>query len=101
MNEIYDPFEDVIVLFLFFGLLFFGIMSNVAEKEKYKTLGVVMASISWISLVLYVFPELTYIVTAPAVFFKGIAMGLLGGTVLFGWIFVIAIICFLCSIFIK
>lgn len=102
MNEIYDPFEDGIVLFLFFGLFFFGIMSRVAEKDKYKILGAIISCICFVALPLYVVPELTYIVTAPADFFKGIAGGLIVLLCLpFGWIIIVLIICALCSIFIK
>lgn len=102
MNEINDPTDDGIILFLFFGIFFFGIMSRVAEKDKYKALGAIISFICLVSLLLYVVPELTYIVTAPADFFKGIAGGFLILLCLpFGWIIIVLIICALCSIFVK
>lgn len=89
-----ETFNGFVFCFLFLGILFFWSVSNLAIRENHRKIGGVLSIICLISLLIYLYPHLNNIA-------KGIAAGLLGGTILFGWIFVIAIICLLCSIFIK
>lgn len=94
MRNSTEPFNGVIFCFLFFGMFFFWSMANLAGKEGFKKLGWTGTIICLISLPIYLYPYFYDII-------YGVAAGFVGLTVIFGWAFIILVICFLCSIFIK
>lgn len=89
-----QPFNAVIFLFLFFGIFFFGGMSHAVVKKEYKKFLSFLSIICLISLPIYLYPYFNDIL-------YGAAAGFIGLTVIFGWFFIILVICALCSIFIK